>query len=333
MSSGAVATSSIGGRRWASNGRAMHHLLDPRTGQPSASDLHSVTVLAPTAADAEVAAKVALILGSRQGSATWRSRNLRGLLDRSRGQQQTVGRLPLSHLNPGQQQFCRSTRHDHKHRTSAGLSRAAAWESAAGAAPHRQQQAIVPDGPETFWGAVLGSLAGLGLATAGLAIGLGDRIGGRYQSYWYLEPRGRLCGLPAPVGFGGLGHAAQLQNWQGQAATACPARRPSIPEPCGRGLYSLSRPDPDGRSLPELPLRAVLVPFAGTHEPALVAAGQLGFWLLLLLVLSSHTRKQLGQAQWRALHYTSFIAHWECSCMLSCSAATRSRAACRFSTW
>ena len=46
-------------------------------------------------------------------------------------------------------------------------------ESAAGAAPHRQQQAIVPDDSETFWGAVLGSLAGLGLATAGLAIGLG----------------------------------------------------------------------------------------------------------------------------------------------------------------
>ncbi|MGB3218895.1 MAG: FAD:protein FMN transferase [Anaerolineae bacterium] len=100
VSSGAVATSSIGGRRWASNGRAMHHLLDPRTGQPSVSDLHSVTVLAPTAASAEVAAKVALILGSRQGSAYLAKRNLRGLLIGREGQQQTVGRLPLSHLNP-----------------------------------------------------------------------------------------------------------------------------------------------------------------------------------------------------------------------------------------
>ncbi len=98
LTSGAVATSSIGGRRWTRNGQAMHHLLDPRTGQPSASDLHTVTVLAPTASVADVAAKVALILGSQRGRDYLASRGLRGLLSRRDGQQQTVGRLPLSHL-------------------------------------------------------------------------------------------------------------------------------------------------------------------------------------------------------------------------------------------
>ena len=98
LTSGAVATSSIGGRLWTRDGQAMHHLLDPRTGQPSASDLHTVTVLAPTATVADVAAKVALILGSQRGRAYLASRGLRGLLSRRDGQQQTVGRLPLSHL-------------------------------------------------------------------------------------------------------------------------------------------------------------------------------------------------------------------------------------------
>ncbi|MCB0241370.1 MAG: FAD:protein FMN transferase, partial [Anaerolineae bacterium] len=48
LNGGAVATSSIGRRRWQRNGQTMHHLIDPRTGQPSDSDLHTVTVLADT---------------------------------------------------------------------------------------------------------------------------------------------------------------------------------------------------------------------------------------------------------------------------------------------
>ncbi len=70
----AVATSSIGGRRWLRNGQPMHHLIDPRTGQPSRSDLHTVTVVAPTAVDAEVAAKVALLLGRQAGRSYLESR-------------------------------------------------------------------------------------------------------------------------------------------------------------------------------------------------------------------------------------------------------------------
>jgi thiamine biosynthesis lipoprotein len=60
---GALATSSITARRWAGG----HHLINPRTARPADTDLLSVTVLAPTVVQAEVAAKVALILGREAG--------------------------------------------------------------------------------------------------------------------------------------------------------------------------------------------------------------------------------------------------------------------------
>jgi thiamine biosynthesis lipoprotein len=60
---GALATSSITMRRWAGG----HHLIDPRTARPASTDLSSVTALAPTIVQAEVAAKVALILGREAG--------------------------------------------------------------------------------------------------------------------------------------------------------------------------------------------------------------------------------------------------------------------------
>jgi len=64
---GAVATSGKDFRRWERNGKLQHHIVDPRTGQPAETDVLSATVIAPTAMQAEVAAKVALILGSRAG--------------------------------------------------------------------------------------------------------------------------------------------------------------------------------------------------------------------------------------------------------------------------
>jgi thiamine biosynthesis lipoprotein len=60
---GAVATSSITARRWAGG----HHLINPGTARPADTDLLSVTVLASTVVRAEVAAKVALILGREAG--------------------------------------------------------------------------------------------------------------------------------------------------------------------------------------------------------------------------------------------------------------------------
>jgi len=62
-----VATSGTDYRRWKKDGAWQHHIIDPRTGLPSTSDVLSATVVAPSVVDAEVAAKTALILGSRDG--------------------------------------------------------------------------------------------------------------------------------------------------------------------------------------------------------------------------------------------------------------------------
>jgi thiamine biosynthesis lipoprotein len=59
-----AATSSTRRRRWGEGGRALHHLIDPRTGLPARSDLAEVSVVAETGLVAEVAAKTALLLGS-----------------------------------------------------------------------------------------------------------------------------------------------------------------------------------------------------------------------------------------------------------------------------
>lgn len=56
-----AATSGTAKRRW---GEGLHHLIDPRTGRPATSDLTEVSVLAPTALEAEILAKAALLLGA-----------------------------------------------------------------------------------------------------------------------------------------------------------------------------------------------------------------------------------------------------------------------------
>jgi thiamine biosynthesis lipoprotein len=61
-----AATSGTTKRAWVGG----HHLIDPRTGLPAQSDLSAVSVLASTATDAEIYAKVALLLGSR-GAPKW----------------------------------------------------------------------------------------------------------------------------------------------------------------------------------------------------------------------------------------------------------------------
>ena len=62
-----VATSGKDYRRWQQNSVWKHHLIDPRSGQPSQSDVLSATVIAPTLLEAEMAAKVVLLRGSRDG--------------------------------------------------------------------------------------------------------------------------------------------------------------------------------------------------------------------------------------------------------------------------
>ena len=81
LARGAVATSGRDYRRWVRGGLDQHHIIDPRSGQPAQTDILSATIVAPNGPLAEMAAKVALILGSRAGLAWLDARpTLAGLL-------------------------------------------------------------------------------------------------------------------------------------------------------------------------------------------------------------------------------------------------------------
>jgi thiamine biosynthesis lipoprotein len=60
LDAGALATSSVTRRAW---GRGLHHVIDPRTGSPSAGDVLQATVWAPTCAEAEIRSTSALLEG------------------------------------------------------------------------------------------------------------------------------------------------------------------------------------------------------------------------------------------------------------------------------
>ena len=99
---GAVATSGIAHRHWWQDNTLRHHLLDPRTGLPAQSDLWSVTVVADRCEQAEVAAKVAFILGSRQGADFLRRHRIAGLLVREDGTWDTVEPWPVQFMEEAQ---------------------------------------------------------------------------------------------------------------------------------------------------------------------------------------------------------------------------------------
>ncbi len=93
---GGIATSGRDFRRWQHNGLWQHHILDPRTGRPALTDLLSVTVIAPTACEAEMAARVALILGSHAALSWFEARpGLAGLLVTEAGSVMQSHRLPF----------------------------------------------------------------------------------------------------------------------------------------------------------------------------------------------------------------------------------------------
>lgn len=71
LSDGAAATSGITRRSWLdSDGRPAHHLINPRTGRPAFTGVVQVTAIAPTAVEAEVRAKSALLSGP-DSAAEW----------------------------------------------------------------------------------------------------------------------------------------------------------------------------------------------------------------------------------------------------------------------
>jgi thiamine biosynthesis lipoprotein len=73
-----VATSTTLKRRWAQGRR--HHVIDPRTGQMSSSDLVQVTIVAEVAWQAEALATTALLLPSDEAAHWLRERELTAIL-------------------------------------------------------------------------------------------------------------------------------------------------------------------------------------------------------------------------------------------------------------
>ena len=92
---GAIATSGIAHRHWRQGNVLRHHILDPRTGLPAESDLWSVTVVADRCEQAEVAAKVAFILGSKAGAEFLHKHRIAGLLVHEDGKWETVEPWPI----------------------------------------------------------------------------------------------------------------------------------------------------------------------------------------------------------------------------------------------
>ena len=67
--SGGLATSSTAVRRWNQGGRAMHHIIDPSTGEPVRETWRTVSVAAGSCADANTAATAAIVRAA--GAVPW----------------------------------------------------------------------------------------------------------------------------------------------------------------------------------------------------------------------------------------------------------------------
>jgi thiamine biosynthesis lipoprotein len=81
----AVATSSTRRRRWTTADGFAHHLIDPRTGRASETDLASVTVVSTSVARAEVEAKQLILLGGREATDLASREGIAALLVDDRG--------------------------------------------------------------------------------------------------------------------------------------------------------------------------------------------------------------------------------------------------------
>lgn len=171
--------------------------------------------------------------------------------------------------------------------------------------------AVDLDSAHVWWGSIYGALIGMGLALAGLAIGFGlTGLGGDTKSFWYLS---RAAGVVAYLLlWGSVAWGLLLSSRIGKGRL-----RPPVLLDAHQFLSSLAIGFAlfhglilMGDHYLSFPLTAVLVPFAGTYKPLMVAAGQIGLWLSVLLLASFYVRKRIGQKRWRTLHYVSFVGFW-----------------------
>ena len=52
----------------------------------------------------------------------------------------------------------------------------------------------------------------------------------------------------------------------------------------------------------------IAVPGFAPYAPIWVAAGQVAFYLMAIVVGSFYVRRRIGQRAWRTLHYVTFVA-------------------------
>lgn len=90
---GGMATSSTQKRRWVSQGRPVHHILDPRTGRPAEPVWRSTTVAAPSCLRANAFSTAAIVLG-RDASAWLASRGVDARLVDASGRVVVTGHWP-----------------------------------------------------------------------------------------------------------------------------------------------------------------------------------------------------------------------------------------------
>jgi thiamine biosynthesis lipoprotein len=95
LRSGALTTSGVGYRHWKQGKLQRHHIIDPRRGEPVLSNLWSVTVAAERCEQAEVAAKVAFLLGPESGREFLHRYGLSGLFLLEDGSRIVAGSWPV----------------------------------------------------------------------------------------------------------------------------------------------------------------------------------------------------------------------------------------------
>ena len=158
---------------------------------------------------------------------------------------------------------------------------------------------------------LVSALVGVALAAAGFVVGVGATgLGEGTTSFWYLS---RASGFVAYLLlWGSVLWGLLLSTGTGRAWIRPPQlldahqflSSVSVGFASFHGLVLM------GDRFIRFPLKAVVVPFAATYEPLLVACGQIAIWLSVLLILSFHVRRRIGGRAWRRLHYASFVAFW-----------------------
>jgi FAD:protein FMN transferase len=91
----ALATSTVSKRRWLNDGVEQHHLIDPRTHRPAGGPFRTVSVVARTCVQADVAAKATLVRGD-DGLALLQELGLHGIAIRHDDTVSTTRHWPRS---------------------------------------------------------------------------------------------------------------------------------------------------------------------------------------------------------------------------------------------